>query len=76
MEKNHPDVKGNIRDHSTITELICLSNLENINAVLIADGMPQSERLTKLNMTAIHQMEVVVDLLCEKYRMVGSARKA
>ena len=56
---NHPDVKGNIRDHATITELICLSNLENINAVLIADGMPQSERLAKLNMTAIHQMEVL-----------------
>ena len=56
---NHPDAKGNIRDYATITELICLSNLENINAVLIADGMPQSERLAKLNLTAIHQMQVL-----------------
>jgi hypothetical protein len=57
-DKN-PDVKGNIRDHATITELICLSNLENINAVLIADGMSQSERLAKLNLTAIHQMQIL-----------------
>jgi hypothetical protein len=57
--ESNPEEKGNIRDHATITELICLSNLENINAVLIADGMPQSERLAKLNQTAIHQMQVL-----------------
>ena len=57
--ESNPEEKGNVRDHATITELICLSNLENINAVLIADGMPQSERLAKLNQTAIHQMQVL-----------------
>jgi hypothetical protein len=39
--------------------LICLSNMENINAVLINDGVPQGERLIKLNQIAIHQMQVL-----------------
>ena len=38
----NPDLKGNIRDYATTNELICLSNMENINAVLINDGLPQS----------------------------------
>ena len=57
----NPDLKGNIRDYATINELICLSNMENINAVLINDGMPQSERLMKLNQIAIQQMQVLED---------------
>lgn len=57
-EKNS-DKKGNIRDYATINELICLSNMENINAVLIADGMTQSDRLKKLNQIAISQMKVL-----------------
>ena len=55
----NPEQKGNIRDYATINELICLSNLENINAVLINDGMPQGERLVKLNQIAIQQMRVL-----------------
>ena len=55
----NPDLKGNIRDYATINELICLSNMENINAVLIHDGIPQGERLVKLNQIAIHQMCVL-----------------
>ena len=55
----HPDLKGNIRDYATINELICLSNMENLNAVFIEQGMPQSERLVKLNQIAIHQMSVL-----------------
>ena len=55
----HPDKSGNIRDYVTIDELICLSNMENINAVLINDGMSQSERLQKLNQIAISQMKVL-----------------
>ena len=50
---------GNIRDYATINELICLSNMENINAVLINDGVPQGERLVKLNQIAIQQMQVL-----------------
>ena len=55
----NPEQKGNIRDYATINELICLSNMENINAVLINDGMPQGERLVKLNQIAIQQMQVL-----------------
>ena len=53
------DLKGNIRDYATINELICLSNMENINAVLINDGLSQGERLIKLNQIAIQQMQVL-----------------
>ena len=55
----NPTLQGNIRDYATINELICLSNMENINAVLINEGMPQSERLIKLNQIAIQQMKVL-----------------
>jgi len=54
--KKNPDLKGNIRDYASINELICLSNMESFNAVFIEQGMPQSERLVKLNQIAIHQM--------------------
>lgn len=56
----NPDLKGNIRDYSTINELICLSNMENINAVLINEGVSQRDRLVKLNGIAIQQMRVLV----------------
>lgn len=55
----NPDLKGNIRDYATINELICLSNMENLNAIFINDGMSQSERLMKLNQIAIHQMKIL-----------------
>lgn len=57
--KHNSDKQGNIRDYATINELICLSNMENINAVLIEDGLPQAERLQKLNKIAISQMNVL-----------------
>lgn len=53
--------KGNLRDYASINELICLSNMENLNAVFINEGMPQSERLVKLNKIAIQQMKVLED---------------
>ncbi len=58
---NNPELKGNIRDYATINELICLSNMESINAVFINQGIPQGERLIKLNEIAIHQMRVLTD---------------
>ena len=58
----HPDLKGNIRDYATINELICLSNMENLNAVFIQEGMDQQERLLKLNRIAIQQMRVLADM--------------
>ena len=57
----NPNLKGNIRDYATINELICLSNMENINAVLINEGLPQGERLVRLNKIAIQQMQVLED---------------
>ena len=57
----NPELKGNIRDYATINELICLSNMENINAVLINDGIPQGERLVRLNQIAIQQMRILND---------------
>ena len=55
----NPDLKGNIRDYATINELICLSNMENLNAVFIDQGLPQSQRLIQLNQIAIQQMKVL-----------------
>ena len=55
----NPELKGNIRDYATINELICLSNMENLNAVFIEQGMPQSKRLVRLNQIAIHQMSIL-----------------
>ena len=57
----NPDKKGNIRDYASINELICLSNMENLNAVFINDGMSQSDRLIKLNQIAIQQMRILED---------------
>ncbi len=51
----NPDKEGNVRDYATIEQLVVLSNLESINAVLIHQGLSQSERLKQLNQTAIQQ---------------------
>ena len=55
----NPELKGNIRDYATINELICLSNMENLNAVFIEQSMTQRERLVKLHQIAIHQMNIL-----------------
>ena len=55
----HPDLKGNIRDYANVSQLVCLSNMENLNAVFIGEGMSQAERLAKLNAIAISQMEIL-----------------
>ncbi len=59
--EQHSELKGNIRDYASINELICLSNMENLNAVFIDQGIPQGERLVKLNQIAIQQMKVLED---------------
>lgn len=59
--ETHPELKGNIRDYASINELICLANMENINAVLINEGMLQGDRLVRLNKIAIHQMQILED---------------
>ncbi len=57
-DKN-PGLKGNIRDYANVSQLVCLANLENLNAHFINDGIEQSERLVKLNQTAITQMKLL-----------------
>jgi hypothetical protein len=54
----HPDVKKNtnVRDEATLEQLVVLSNMESINALLIEQGLPQRKRLIQLNQTAITQM--------------------
>ncbi|MCL2028324.1 MAG: KilA-N domain-containing protein [Bacteroidales bacterium] len=58
----NPDKEGNMRDYASINELICLSNMENLNAVFINEGLPQRERLIKLNHIAIQQMRVLLEV--------------
>ena len=60
--EQNPNLKGNIRDYASINQLICLSNMENLNAVFINDGLPQSQRLEKLNQIAIAQMKVLENI--------------
>ena len=57
--EDNPDLEGNIRDYATINQLICLSNMESLNSILIESGLSQQERLLKLNETAIRQMEIL-----------------
>lgn len=64
---NNPHLKGNIRDYASMNELICLSNMESINALLINEKMPQMERLLKLNNIAIQQMKVLSEIETRKY---------
>jgi hypothetical protein len=56
----NPKNKGNIRDEANIAQLICLSNLENLNALFIKEGMEQPDRLKKLNQIAIEQMKLLI----------------
>lgn len=57
-KKDNPKAKGNIRDNATITQLTVLSNLENLNAQYIKEGLPPKERLIKLNQIAIEQLSI------------------
>jgi hypothetical protein len=60
--EQNENLKGNIRDYASINELICLSNLENLNALFINERIPQKERLIKLNHIAIHQMSILKEV--------------
>ena len=63
----NPNLKGNIRDYASINQLICLSNMENLNSVFINKGLSQSERLQELNRIAIQQMSVLEEVENRKY---------
>lgn len=55
-------LKGNMRDYANINQLICLANMESLNALLIQEKIPQNERLKKLNQIAIQQMRVLLEV--------------
>jgi hypothetical protein len=57
----NPDSKGNIRDYATLEQLVVLSNMESINALLIRQELPQGERLVQLNSVAITQMKSLMN---------------
>ncbi len=59
--ESHPEDKGNIRDYANVSQLVCLSNLENLNALFIQEGTSQSERLKKFNQISIQQMHLLTD---------------
>ncbi len=62
----NPDKDGNMRDHATLEQLVVLSNMESINALLIRQGLSQGERLIQLNGTAITQLKSLVNVPLEK----------
>ena len=68
--ETNPELKGNIRDYATINELICLSNMENLNAVFIEQNMAQRERLVKLNQIAIHQMSILESVDNQNHKLL------
>jgi KilA-N domain len=58
---NNPKLKGNVRDEANAAQLVCLSNLENLNALFIRERLTQPQRLVKLNQIAIQQMHLLID---------------
>ncbi len=74
---SHPHEKGNIRDDATISQLVCLSNLENLNALFINENLPQEKRLLKLNQIAIQQMKLLTEdkTLKRTEKTIGEAIK-
>jgi hypothetical protein len=58
-QEQNSELKGNIRDYAEVSQLVCLSNLENLNALFIKEGLEKSKRLEKLNKIAIEQMTIL-----------------
>ena len=59
--QSNPEKKGNVRDYANVSQLVCLSNMENLNALFINEGLAQKDRLIKLNAIAIQQMKLLTD---------------
>ena len=57
----NPDKTGNIRDYANVSHLVCLANLETLNAHFIGQELSQAERLKLLNITAIQQMRLLTE---------------
>ena len=59
IKEKNPNLKGNQRDYADIRQLLVLCNIENLNAIMINDNIPQSIRIEKLNKVAIQQLEIL-----------------
>jgi len=70
----NPGKEGNIRDYANVSQLVCLANLENLNAVWIEEGLPQSDRLQRLNQVAIYQMQLLTQDISAK-RLKGREKE-
>lgn len=68
----NPGLKGNIRDTADVSQLVCLSNLENLNAHFIQEALSQSERLFRLNRIAIQQMKLLAE--ASRVRWIGKGK--
>ncbi|MEK6868157.1 MAG: KilA-N domain-containing protein, partial [Nanoarchaeota archaeon] len=64
-EKN-PSLDGNIRDYADVSQLVCLSNLENLNALFIKENVDKAKRLEKLNSIAIEQMTILTERIVKR----------
>ncbi len=62
----NPSLNGNMRDHANMHQLVCLANMESMNAHFIVEGLSQSERLRKLNTLAVSQMTILVGVSAGK----------
>jgi len=71
--ENNPDEKGNIRDYSTVEQLLVLANLENMNAEFIRMSLPQNKRLRRLNEIAIQQIKSLTGM--KNVKRLGESNK-
>ena len=72
----NPNEKGNIRDQANASQLVCLANLENLNALFISEAMEQPLRLQKLNRIAIEQMEILTSEYSRRLLGEGETQSA
>lgn len=72
----NPNEKGNIRDQANASQLVCLANLENLNALFISEAMQQPLRLQKLNRIAIEQMEILTSEYSRRLLGEGETQSA
>ncbi len=69
--EENPKEKGNMRDFANVSQLVCLVNLENMNAIWINEKIPQADRLKKLNQIAIDQMKLLTSHTPESLKKLG-----
>ena len=67
----NPDKKGNMRDYASVEQLLVLANLESYNAILIEQGLPQSERIVLLNKTAYKQLDTLMNAQIKSNKLLA-----